>query len=309
MNMKRLTSILAISAMALIGGAIVGPVAQAADAPTLVLSGGSAVFGLDPAVIKATAGAAGKVKFAAVGVDIKGCESVATSLVAPFVANCTWTPSAAGATALTATLTPTDVAITPVNSPTFTVKVGLPVQGVVSPISIYVDTVLASGATGALAPRFGTGCAITSQYITGQGIVFRVFANNADLGGAVMDSSNTAKAYIEISGVATPIQLKYSNHSGTAFWAGLLRTGAAPLYNTPGVINFKVTMVAKDTTVAKVLSQKRVAVRDDAGNTTYQTVSYYRTRKLISPIVGATGTYTPSWAATSSLLTLYPLPA
>jgi hypothetical protein len=307
--MKRVRSIIAISAMALIGGVGIGPVAQAADAPTLVLSGGSAVFGLDPAVIKATAGTVGKVKFAAAGVDIKGCESVATTTVAPFVANCTWTPVSAGATALTATLVPTDTTIAAVNSPTFTVKVGIPVQGVVSPINIYVDTVLASGATGALAPRFGTGCAVTSQYIIGQGIVFRVFANNADLGGAVMDSSNTAKAFIEVSGVATPIQLKYGNHSGTAFWSGILRTGAAPLYNTPGVINFKVTMVAKDTTVAKVLSQKRVAVIDAAGNTTFQTVSYYRTRKLISPIVGSTGTYTPSWAATSSLLTLYPLPA
>ena len=72
-------------------------------------------------------------------------------------------------------------------------EIGVPVQGVVSPIHIYVDTVLASGSTGALAPRFN-GCAIQNEYLIGQTIVFRVYANNADQGGAVMDTTNTSKA-------------------------------------------------------------------------------------------------------------------
>ena len=72
-------------------------------------------------------------------------------------------------------------------------------QGVISPIHLYVDTVLGSGTTGALAPRFGVSCAITSEYLVGQTIVFRVYANNADWGGAVMDSSNNTPAIIDMN--------------------------------------------------------------------------------------------------------------
>jgi hypothetical protein len=304
--MKRLASVVAISALALMGGAVVGVPAQAADTPTLVLSGGSAVFGLDPATIKATASVAGVVKFSAAGVDIKGCEKVATTTVAPFVANCSWLPAAAGSTVLSGVLTPTDTALAVTKSPDFTVKVGVPVQGVVSPIHMYVDTVLASGSTGALAPRF-SGCAVMNEYLIGQTIVFRVYANNADLGGAVMDSSNTAKAYIEVAGVATPITLTYGNHSGVAFWTGILKTGPAPLYSTLGVINYKVTMVAKDMKTAKVLSEKRVKKVVD-GKTTYDYVTYYRTITLAHPAKGAVGTWSSNFTATSQL-TLYAVPA
>ena len=158
-----------------------------------------------------------------------------------------------------------------------------------------------------LAPRFSA-CAVQSEYLLGQKIVFRVYGNNADLGGAVMDNTNTAKAYIEIAGVKDPIQLSYGNHSGISFWTGVLATGTgAGQYSTLGVINYKVTMVAKDVTVAKVLSTKRVAKVVD-GKTTSQYVSYYRDKKLKFPIVGATGTLVPNWTATS-LLTLYAAPA
>jgi hypothetical protein len=81
------------------------------------------------------------------------------------------------------------------------------------------------------------------------------------------------------------------------------------LYNTLGVINYKVTMVAKDTTTAKVLATKRVAVKDaTTGKTTYKYVSYYRTSKLRNPLAGAVGTFVPTWAAATSLLTLYAVP-
>ena len=187
-------------------------------------------------------------------------------------------------------------------------KVGVPVQGVISPIHIYVDTVLASGSTGALAPRFAS-CAITNEYLLGQTIVFRVYANNADQGGAVLDSNNTASAFIEVAGVKDPIALAYGNHSGVAFWTGILKTGTdAGLYSTLGLINFKVTMVAKDTTTAKVLANKRAIVKDPVtGQSSYQYVSYYRTKALLNPIIGAVGTWKSNFTAASQL-TLYAVP-
>lgn len=313
--MRRKTSILVAVSLAVSLGVALPQVSNAAVTPTLILSGGNAVFGLDPAAIKATASTPGLVAFSAAGEVIKGCESAPTTATAPFVATCLWLPKAAGATALTATLTPTDLlGFTTVTSPTLTAKVGVPGQGVVSPIHIYVDTVLASGTSGPLAPRFGVSCAITNEYLVGQGIVFRVYANNADQGGAVLDSSNTEKAYIEISGVKEPLKLSYGNHSGIAFWTAVLRTGAAPAYNTLGVINYKVTMVAKDQNTMKVLSTKLVAKKVDGkrvigedGRTVYERVSYYRTRSVSPPLKGATGTYVPNWTA-ASLLTLFALP-
>ncbi len=309
--MRKLISGIVVSALALVGGAVIGSApASAATTPTLVLSGGNAVFGLDPVNIVATASTAGTVKFSAAGAVVAGCEAVATTAAAPFVAKCLWLPKASGATALTASLTPTDaVGFTSVDAVPFTAKVGAPVQGVISPINIFVDTVLASGSTGALAPRFGVGCTVSSEYIIGQTIVFRVYANNSDLGGAVMDSSNTAKAFIEVAGVATPIQLAYGNHSGVAFWTGILKTGTdAALYSTLGLINFKVTMVAKDTTTARVLANKRAIVKDPVtGQSSYQYVSYYRTKALLNPIVGAVGTWKSNFTAASQL-TLYAVP-
>ena len=309
--MKKIIASVAIATFASLGVTT----ANAADA-TLALSGGNAVFGLDPAVITATASVPGSVAFSAAGKAISGCEVVATTTVAPFVAKCSWVPAAAGATVITGKFTPTDVAnFAPASSNTLNVKIGVPVQGVVSPIHIYVDTVLASGTSGPLAPRFGVSCAIQSEYIVGQGIVFRVYANNADWGGAVMDSTNTAKAYIEIAGVKDPIQMSYGNHSGAAFWTGVLRTGTNPgQYNTLGVINYKVTMVAKDSTTMKVLSTKLVPkmengkrVIGDNGRTVYDRVSYYRTVKLSEPLKGATGTWQSNFMPASQL-TLFALP-
>jgi hypothetical protein len=315
--MKRVRSIIAISAFALVSGVIMGSApASAATNSTLVISGGSAVFGLDPASIVATANNAGTVKFIAAGAVVKGCEAVATATSAPFVAKCLWTPAASGSTVLAGTFTPTDAtAFTSVDSAPFTTKVGVAVQGVVSPIHIFVDTVLASGSTGALAPRFGVGCTVSSEYIIGQTIVFRVYANNADQGGAVMDSSNTAKAFIEVAGVATPIALAYGNHSGVAFWTGILKTGStAGLYSNLGVINFKVTVIGKDQSSMKVLSSKlapkmvnNLRQVDENGRTIYERVSYYRTVQVNPVLKGATGTWSSNFTAASQL-TLYALP-
>jgi len=314
MNRKISTAI--ISAVALIGGIFVGgtPAQAAPAASTLILSGGSGVYGLAPITINATANNAGNVKFFAGGVAIVGCEAVPTTTVTPFVARCSWIPAAAGAVALSGVFTPTDAAaFSPIDSPVFNVKVGVPVQGIVSPIHIYVDTVLASGSTGALAPRFGVGCTIASEYIIGQTIVFRIYANNADQGGAVMDTNNTAKAFIEVAGVKDPLPMSYGNHSGVAFWTAILKTGAAPLYSTLGIISYKITMVAKDTTTMKVLSTKLVPKMLDGkrvienGRAAYERVSYYRTIALSSALKGPIATWASNFTDTSKL-TLYALP-
>ena len=77
--MKKIIASVAIAAFASLGMATAH-----ADAPTLALSGGNAVFGLDPAVITATASVPGTVAFSAAGKVIAGCEAVATTTVAPF---------------------------------------------------------------------------------------------------------------------------------------------------------------------------------------------------------------------------------
>jgi hypothetical protein len=307
-----------IVALALAGSAIVGSSSAfaAATAPTLVLSGGSTVFGLDPAIIVATAGAPGNVAFSVGTTVIVGCEAVATTTVTPFVAKCSWVPAAAGATVLNATLTPTDAATyTTAASAPFTVKIGTPVQGTTpNPISLYVDQVLASGTTGALAPRFGISCAVTSQFILGQTIVFRVYGNDSDLGGAVLDPTNVASASVQVAGVANPIPLAYGNHSGVAFWSAVLKTGPAPLYNTLGVINFKVTVVTKDQNTVKVLATKLqprmlngVRVKGADGRTVYDRVSYYRSVPVTPALKGATAVWQSNFAAYSQL-TLFAVP-
>ena len=307
--MKKLISGIAVAVLALAGAVTTGGTAFAAPAAsTLIMSGGNGVFDLGPIVINGTASSAGGVAFSVNGKVVTGCEAVPTTTVTPFVAKCSWIPAASGTTAITGAFTPTDLAnFAPVTSGTLSVKIGVPVQGVVSPIHMYVDTVLASGSTGALAPRFN-GCAIMNEFMVGQTIVFRVYANNADQGGAVMDSSNTAKAFIEIAGVKDPVQMAYGNHSGVAFWTAVLKTGAAPLYSTIGVINFKVTMVAKDSSTMKVLSTKLTPrmengkrVLNASGSTIYDRVSYYRTVKLDIPLKGATGTWSSNFTAASQL--------
>ena len=300
---------IAIAAIAIAGGAVTSGAAYAEPAAsTLIVSGGNGVFDLGPIVINGTASAAGSVAFSVNGKLVTGCEAVPTTTVTPFVAKCSWIPAASGTTVIAGVFTATDATnFAPATSNTLNVKIGVPVQGIVSPIHMYVDTILATGSTGALAPRFN-GCAIMNEFMVGQTIVFRVYANNADQGGAVLDSANTSKAFIEIAGIKDPIAMAYGNHSGVAFWTAVLKTGAAPLYSTIGVINYKVTMVAKDSNTMKVLSTKLTPkmesgkrVLDASGRTVYERVSYYRTVNLSVPLKGATGTWTSNFTANSQL--------
>lgn len=48
MNMRRIISSLVIGSMALVGGVAAGNSASAATTPTLVMTGGNAVYNLDP---------------------------------------------------------------------------------------------------------------------------------------------------------------------------------------------------------------------------------------------------------------------
>jgi hypothetical protein len=307
--MRKVISGIAIAALAIVGGAVNGVAAYAEPAAsTLIVSGGNGVFDLGPIVINGTASASGSVAFLVNGKTVTGCDAVPTTTVTPFVAKCSWIPAASGATVIAGLFTPTDATnFASATSNTLNVKIGVPVQGIVSPIHMYVDTILATGSTGALAPRFN-GCAIMNEFMVGQTIVFRVYANNADQGGAVLDSANTTKAFIEIAGVKDPIAMAYGNHSGVAFWTAVLKTGASPLYSTIGVINYKVTMIAKDSNTMKVLSTKLTPklesgkrVLDASGRTVYERVSYYRTVNLSVPLKGATGTWTSNFTANSQL--------
>jgi hypothetical protein len=269
----------------------------ATTTPTVVLSGGSAVFGITPGTITATTSVAGAVSFTAAGVAITGCSAAPTTTVAP---------SAAGATALGATFAPTDTTdFGPATAATFNVIVGSPVQGTTpNPISLYVDTIVASGSTGVLAPEFGAGCEITSEFIVGQTIVFRVYGNDSALGGAVLTPLNVSTATVTIPGVATPLALSYGNHGGVAFWTAPLATGTTTgKYDTLGIINYKVTFntiavpaVTKKVTATKLVpllrKGKHVIVNHKV---VMHRVNYQKTVVVTPAVAGGVGTFSSNF--------------
>jgi hypothetical protein len=278
----------------------------ATTTPTVVLSGGSAIFDISPGAIIATASVAGAVTFTAGGVAITGCTAAPTATVTPFTALCTWTPSSAGAVALGATFTPTDTTdFGPATAATFNVTVASPVQGTTpNPISLYVDTIVASGATGVLAPEFGAGCEITSEFIVGQTMVFRVYGNDAALGGAVLTPLNVSTATVTIPGVATPLALSYGNHGGVAFWTAPLVTGtAAGDYDTLGIVSYKVTFntIAVPAVTKKVTATKLVPLLRDGKHViknhkvVTHRVSYQKTVVVTPAVAGAVGTFTSNF--------------
>ena len=297
-------------------------------AADIVLSGGSAIYGVSAGTIVASTYAEGSVEFdtvvSGVATAIPGCSSVDTIGAAdPFVALCTWTPSAAGPAVLRATLTPTSGP--PATSANFSVTVGTRIQGQQFPISMYVDTIMGSGPTGTpTSPIIGAGCAITNEFLVGQTIVFRVYGNDAQLNGAPLTPVNVSSATVTIAGFAgSPITMTYGSHGGQAFWVGVLSTGTkVGQYNTLGVIPFKVTFntmavpgvpavtkqvpvyqyvrikVPVGNTFKYVWVVKAVPVKVHVGNTVktvwHAVVLHYRT-VIVTPavpaIAGATGTF------------------
>ena len=281
----------------------VGSASAATTTPTVVLSGGKAVFPGDPnnppTPILATTSVAGAVTFNVGGTAITGCTSVATTTAAPFLATCSWVPTAAGPVVLGATFVPTDtVNYANATSAPYNVTVAAPIQGdSTSPISFIVDTVGTANS-----------CGIQSSFVVGDGIVFRVAANDAAFGGAALTSANVSSATLTVNGFATTIPLTYGNHGGLGIWTGVLQTGTASgNYSPTGPIPYTITMktiaVPAVTKKVSVVSHKRVKLHNKF------VTRWYRTTKtvVVTPAVpGATGTFSPSH--TMSVLTLLAAP-
>jgi hypothetical protein len=320
--MKRIMSLVVAGSLTLGSVAIIGVAsasAAAQTATTIKLTNPNAIMGMGAATITATTNVAGTVDFTAGTTSITGCSAVITSTVTPFLATCAWTPAAAGAISLGATFTPTD-AVDNANSTATPIAeiVAVPVQGnPTAPISLYVDTILASGSTGPLAPVFGAGCEITNEFIVGQTIVFRVYGNDWSLAGAALSTLNVSSGTVTIAGVATPLVLAYGNHSGEAFWTAALKTGTTTgLYSTLGVINYTVTMktIAVPAVTKKVRETKLVPTVKNGkklvrnGKVVTHRVAFMKTVVVTPAVAGATGTFQSNFSP-SSVATLNALPA
>jgi hypothetical protein len=281
-------------------------------AADIVLSGGSAIYGVSTGTIVASSYSGGTVTFDTVAnstdTPISGCSNVATiGSAAPYIDLCTWTPAAAGPATLVATLTPTTGS--PVTSGSLAVTVGTPIQGQEYPISMYVDTIMSSGATGtSTSPVIGAGCEITNEFLVGQTIVFRVYGNDAQLNGAPLSPANVSSATVSIAGFSgSPITMSYGSHGGEAFWVAVLATGTKTgQYDTLGVIPYSVTFttnaVAAVPAVTKVVPvYKKELVKVWANKAKHTTKLVLRRvlvghkTVIITPAVpaipGATGTF------------------
>ncbi len=324
--MKRFLSSIAVGAMVLASVGTIGVTAASAatTTPTIALSGGKAIVGQPPVAITATASVAGTVAFTAAGTAISGCSSVATTTASPFVATCPWGPTAAGTVVLGATLTPTDTAnYSTATAAAYSVAVAVPVQNViaVSPIPLYVDTIVASGNYSvAIKPVYG-GCQITNEFLVGQTIVFRAFGY--DVNGVALTPTNVSSATVTIQGVATPLTMSFANHGassqpggiGAAFWTAPLPTGGTN-YSTLGLIPYTVTFktIAVPAVIKKVPAVKWVLLKKKGktvivnGKRVYTAVKYLKTVVVTPAVAGATGTFTPNFNVSSSA-TLNAVPA
>lgn len=299
--MKRIMSIIAIGSLALGSVITFGAVSASAatTTPTVVLSGAKGTFPGSTPPIVATTSVAGAVTFTLGGATIAGCSAVATTTVAPFIATCTWTPTAAGPVVFGASFVPTDTTDNAdATAVAYDVTIAAPIQGnAAGPIYFTVDTV-----------GTANNCGIQSSFVVGDGIVFRVSANDAALGGAALTSANVSSATITVNGYATTVALAYANHGGAGMWTGVLQTGtAAGDYSPTGAIPYTITMntvaVPAVTKKVTVVTHKRVKVR---GKFVTRTVRTVKTVVVTPAVAGATGTFSPSGSL--SVLTLLAAP-
>ena len=320
--MKRMMTTVAIAALSLgsiaVGG--VGIASASTTTPTLTIAKVSPLPN-QPSSIVATASVPGTVTFSAGTTPITGCSAVATATTTPYTATCVWTPTTSGAVTLTAVLAPTDTTDYAGVTATYAAVVATPVQGSGSNgnIGIYVDTILASGSTGALAPEFGAGCEITNEFIQGQTIVFRAYANDFNQGGVPLTNLN-ATATVTVSGYSgSPLTMAYGNHSGVAFWTAPLKTGVASTtgaYTTLGQINYTVTFttIAVPAVTKKVVTTKVVPVLVNGkkvyvnGKLKTKKVKSTKTVVVTPAVKGTTATFNSNFAATS-IATLNALPS
>jgi hypothetical protein len=200
---------------------------------------------------------------------------------------------------LGASFVPTDtVNYASTTAAAYNVVIAPPIQGdATSAISFIVDTV-----------GTANNCGIQSSFVVGDGIVFRVAANDADLGGAALTSANVSSATLTVNGFATSIPLVYANHGGLGMWTGVLQTGtAAGNYSPTGAIPYTITMntiaVPAKTKKISVVNHKRIMVKGKVVTHWYRTV---KTVVVTPAVPGATGTFSPSH--TMSVLTLLAAP-
>jgi hypothetical protein len=278
--------------------------------------------------ITATANVAGSVAFLSSGTAIKGCEAVTTTASGTsFVALCApWQPAAAGKVDLTAVLTPADAAIAKVTSPVVAWVIGTPINTLGDePISIYMDTVNGTGpgayistATSGPAYNAATGCVILNQFVQGQMIVFRLYANDFSRGGAPLTGKDAAIS-LKIAGWDTPVALSYGDHAGTAFWAAGFKTGPG-FYNTLGTIGFKVniTLIEKPAVTKEVMVTKYVKMLNKKtkkplkvnGAYVWKPVKTKGTEIVMPAVLGRTVSFdSTTWGPTTSNLTLNAAPA
>ncbi|MGP8008939.1 MAG: hypothetical protein ACLPKZ_01590 [Acidimicrobiales bacterium] len=319
--MKRFMSLIFAGSLALGSVAVLGvsSASAATTATTITLTNPNAILNDGAFTITATTSVAGTVDFTAATVSIAGCAAVATGTTTPFLATCSWTPAAAGAISLGATFTPTDATDYAGSTATPIAEiVATPVQGTPSaPISIYVDTILAAGSTGVLAPEFGAGCEITNEFIVGQTIVFRAYGNDWSLNGAALTSLNVSSATVTVTGVATPLKMAYGNHGGVAFWTAALKTGtAAGDYNTLGLIGYTVTFntiavpavtkKVKETKLVPTIKNGKKVIRH--GKVVTHRVTYLKTVVVTPAVAGASATFQSAFNP-ASVATLNAVPA
>jgi len=113
-----------------------------------------------------------------------------------------------------------------------------PVQGAhAHPIVVYVDTV-----TGGGTPKPNGLCLEENQFVQGQTVVFRMWADDSSAGGLAVTDRNAKAAYVTIPGLGKLVMVYRSEKNAPAYWE-------VPWFNTKtypvGVVNFTVTVVAK----------------------------------------------------------------
>jgi hypothetical protein len=103
-------------------------------------------------------------------------------------------------------------------------------------IDIFVDTV-----TGGGTPKPLADCLQENQFVRGQLVVFRMYADDISAGGLALTDRNTEAAYVTIPGKGK-IAMAYSAHEKIpAYWEVPWSSAGYPL----GTVNFTVTVVAK----------------------------------------------------------------
>ncbi|MGC9221694.1 MAG: hypothetical protein ACP5H2_10155 [Solirubrobacteraceae bacterium] len=115
-----------------------------------------------------------------------------------------------------------------------------PVQGrAPKQIAMYVDTVIGAGST---MTGVEAACSITSEFVQGQTVVFRMWGNDGYTGGTPLTQANVASATVTlpVAGGGTQQEaLAYGAHGTVAYWTYGWKTSSS----TPtGVIPFTITV-------------------------------------------------------------------